>query len=378
MPLPSRIAAAGCALALIACAVEPTPDGVTGATGSAGGDGSATSSAATGAGGGATTGGGEPFPDVARVPAPAGYTPNGDGTYSLGDGMEVFDATRALYETLGDHYDFVIVWTDFRVAGVWQYEITTRVDIQGIGQDTVYQQYYGWPLDWYVEAGSAGKLQAVVFMNDRTIWDAAAYTVQDILTHEVGHRWGAGLLLPWEADPTWVLDASVAHYTLAAGLGGPGALSYGQTVDLGGGAFRSETVKPLAYSPFELYTMGLLPPGDPLLADLFYVESLSGFAPAVDPIGAPWTADSVNGTGTVEFQGQRVDLPMSDVVQALGPRVPASADAQKAFRFAFVLLCEPGQACRDDTIAWVDEQRIAWETRFGVATGGRATAGTKL
>jgi hypothetical protein len=160
---------------------------------------SSSSSGGAGAGGGGGSGGQTSEGGIATLAAPSSFAPQPDGSYLLEDGA-LFDATQAFYRAHGDDYDFVVLWTDFVVADIWQFALTTRVDIDGIGQDGIYDSY-GWPHDWYIEAGSDGRLQAVVFMNHRSLWAESAFTAQDILVHEVGHRWGAHIHLPSLADP---------------------------------------------------------------------------------------------------------------------------------------------------------------------------------
>jgi hypothetical protein len=346
-------------LVAIGCGSEPSRG--SSSDGGAGGDG----------GGGAGGGGGSELPlsDVAQVQVPASFAPAPGGGYTIETGLEIFDVTRAFYAEHPDVYDFVVVYTDFLVHDVWQFGLTTRVDIGGIGQDIVYPEYYGWPLDWTAEAGSAGALQHVVLMNDRSLWAQSAFTAQDILVHEVGHRWGAATVLPGANDPLVLLDSALSHWPVIVGPGGPSALGYGELVDHGDGTFTHEAVKPLAYAPLELYLMGLVARDDALLGDLFFVPDAGG-------ISGGATIDSVNGNGTVTFSGQRTDLDVADLEAALGPRLPAHPEAQTSFRFAFVLVCDG--SCSAAGLAFVEDERTSWERTFATATGGRASATTSL
>ena len=84
----------------------------------AGGDGGA---------GGAAGGGGvaAAYPDVARVDIPSSFIAVGDGSYRFDGGLEVLDVTQAFYGAHGDDYDFVIIYTDFLIQEIWQFELTT-------------------------------------------------------------------------------------------------------------------------------------------------------------------------------------------------------------------------------------------------------------
>ena len=92
------------------------------------------------------------------------------------------------------------------VRGVTDNEIVigTYTDLSGVTAMWGVNNTNAWRMvfDQTNAAGSAGRLQAMVFMNSRELWKAAAFTSQDILTHEVGHRWGTTILTPWKSDPT--------------------------------------------------------------------------------------------------------------------------------------------------------------------------------
>lgn len=291
--------------------------------------------------------------EVATVDVPDSFAPTGGGAYTLGTGFEIFDVSRAFYETHEDAYDVLVIWTDFEVEGIWQFALSTRADIGGIGQAEVYAEY-GWG-DFTEDSGSSGRLQHLVFMNHRGLWDDAAFTHQEILAHEVGHRWAAYVHLPGAADP-WILqDASKSHWSVVASTGGPSALGYGELRDLGGGSFLYDIVRPLRYSSLELYAMGLLDAAD--VPDLWYVADAD-----IDP-------DRYG--ETVSFHGTRVDLPLAEVVTALGPRDPP-AGVVTTWTLAGVVVCPP-QGCAPETVAWATDERDAFTATFAEATGNRGT-----
>lgn len=318
------------------------------------------------------------LPDVAEVEAPDGFVEAADGTFALATGFELRDAARTFYETHPDDFDFLVFWSDFDVPDVWAFTDVTKIDVAGIGSDRVHEILYGRGLgaDYTADAGSDGRLQAIVYMNGRTQWQRARFDELDILTHEVGHRWGANLALPWEADPFVLVVDFMSHWSLFAGLGGASALSYGELVANGDGTFTSSEVRPMPYSPWDLYAMGLLPADE--VPDLFFVRDPTGFEPALDPFGTPWTGNSRARDEPVTFTGERVDVTIEDVVAALGPRDPAFGESQTDFRFAFVVLCRRDRPCSDETLSWVDGVRAGWSDRFAWATGDRAAASTEI
>jgi hypothetical protein len=313
------------------------------------------------------------WPNVARVPVPETFTPEPDGSYSLGTGRELLDVGKAFYEEHPDAYDMLIVWTDFDVKDIFAFAIPLDHDIQGIGLQEV-MQLYGWNDLAPASAGSAGMLEHVALMNSPATYEGLGfYTAQDIVTHEVGHRWSAYLSLASAADPWALTDAFYSHWNVYANMGGPSALGYGQLLDQGGGQFDYELVVPLRYSDVELYQQGLIPPED--VGETFYVTDATGFDPPMNG-GQAWTPDSYG--SAVSYMATRVDFDIDEVIADHGPRVPAHADAQTEFRMAFVLVCEDIEACDQDALDWVDEQRVDWETTFADATGGRASVDTTL
>lgn len=293
-----------------------------------------------------------------------------DGTWDFRDGWAFQDWPRAFYEQHGDDYDVLLFFTDFRVADIWQFCWTAKIDVDGTGIAEQNELWYGEGLgaDYTADVGSAGRLQASIVMNTLDLFDQSWLTAQDILTHEVGHRWGMSFRLEDHEDPT-VLYQGNSHWTLVLGQDGPSAMQYGQTREIAPGRFRSERVQPMPYGPFDLYLMGLLPLDE--VGPLFYVDEPTNFSAPADP------GESVPATPT-EFDGTRVELTPADIVASMGPRVPAVEDAQKDFRMAFVLVCAPGEPCDPDMLARVEAERLAWSETFSWATRGLGSVDTTI
>lgn len=318
----------------------------------------------------------DPYPHLARVPVPDSIIPLPDGTYDLPTGWEVLDIAQAFYARWPDDFDVLIVWTDFEIADIWAFTLPTRIDIAGIGQDEV-MELYGWGTlgtTFTDQAGSAGRLQAICLMNSPELYQMGGrFSAQDLIAHEVGHRWSANLSLPWLAD-RWILtDASYSHWAIVADAGGLSATGYGGLTDLGGGQFQYDIVTPLRYSNLELYQMGLISSAQ--VGTLYYVASATNFNPPTQ-FGNPVTADTYG--MDVTFDGTRVDFTMGDVIAAHGARVPDHTAAQTAFKMAFVVVCPQAAQCSAQGLSWVDIERQAWETTFLEATGQRGTADTRL
>lgn len=313
--------------------------------------------------------GGDPpgaFPHVATLQLPESFARNPDGTYGLTDGTELFDVGRSFYEEHDDLYDMLIVWTDAPIDGIFAFSVPVDQTIDGIGQQEVMARY-GWDDYTPAIAGSAGRLEHLCLMNDPSTYRGAAYSAQEIVTHEVGHRWSANVSLASATDPDILVDEFWSHWTILANVGGPSAVGYGETIDNGDGTFTYEIVRPLRYSRLELYQQGLLDASE--VGEMFYVEGATDF-------DAPLPAGLDSIATQTTFRGTRTDFTIDDVIATYGPRVPAHPNAQTEFRMAFVLLCDG--ACEASTLEWVDAQRGQWEETFAMATGGRASVDTTL
>ena len=352
-------------LAFVRLALAPALAGALGALGACGACGAHGSDAGTPA----------DYPDLAVLAVPPdSFTLRADGAWRWAGALFPLRAVgRAFYAAHPDDYDFLVVFSDFTVADAWVLEDTLKNDVAGIGLDRVWAE---WGLDVLGDdqsaaAGSAGRLQAVLFMNGPGAWTGAELGVQDLLVAELAHRWGAYLPVPGGGDPWALLDVALSHWAMVANVGAPGDLAYGVTRDNGDGTFTAALASPILYTPWELYTMGLYDPAS--LGDLFYVAGPSAFDPPAAPDGTAWTPDSVASTTPVTFAGTRVDVAAADVLADLGPRDPPFGAAPTAFRCAFVVLCADAAACAGDALAWAEAARTAWPARFAAATGGRAS-----
>lgn len=308
---------------------------------------------------------------LATVDAGDSVVLQGDGTWALRDGWAFRDWSRAFYAEHGDDYDFLAFFTDFDLGGVTQFAWATRIDVAGIGLAEQNEERYGDGLgaDYTALAGSAGRLQAVLVMNSLDIADSWWLGAQDLVTHELGHRWGMGFRLPLSPEPTALFNNN-GHWTPRLGQDAASALSYGQTTETAPGQFRSVRVEPLPYGSFDLYLMGLMELDT--VGELFYVAN--------PEVVAPPTGDltEVRPGTPVDFVGERVDLAPTDVVAAMGPRDPPVAAAQKDFRMAFVLVCRPTEPCGPSMVERLEAERAAYPDTFAWATRGLGTMDTEL
>jgi hypothetical protein len=273
-------------------------------------------------------------------------------------------ATRKFYQSHGDEFDQLIVYTNTRTTsrGVFSYEFTVANEVSGIGLD-IY--------DSSRDFGSNGRLRSIVnmdalskFPDDPRQRFLGENNPLSIMGQECGHRWLAYLeFRDGTTTSQELLGRDQAHWSFffdsdASNMEG------NDIEDLGGGLFR--TVGAVSrYSALDQYAMGLRAANE--VPPMFVVTRLAtaGLS-AEDPprIGA-------------DMRGTRKDVRIEDIVAAMGTRRPDASVAQKTFRQAFIYLVTQPRETADD-IAKLERFRSAWETYFGDSTGGRGTVVARI
>ena len=241
--------------------------------------------------------------------------------------LDLVAASRRFYETHPDDFDQLVFWTDTTVVtDAFAFESTVKNAITGTGLEVV---------DFSADArqrGSAAErhqhgshLEVPDAPATRIFGEASAL---GILAHETGHRWLARLMFR-DADRAisdQLLGRQRAHWSFF--MDSDGSVMEGNEIeDLGGGAFRTNrsTEK---YSRLDLYAMGLA--SDTEVPRWFFIDAPISNR---DRENAPLSGITVNGT--------RRDVLIQDVIDALGPRVPAAADSPRVHRQAFVFVRQP-------------------------------------
>ena len=287
------------------------------------------------------------------------------------DGVTPNEAARArvarrFYETHGDNYDFLVVFTNFEFStpGLLAFFNPVRNDVSGIGLP---------PADRGALYGSPGRLKGYVDMAAVERYRALPQSLEPgthgflrtlgVLSHEVGHQWlaqpryrnSSGQLSPdllGRAGSHWSYlldsDASVMHGSDWTSNGN-GTFTAARTWD--------------GYSPLDLYLMGLL---DPARVDPFTLLR----NPAVDPTGAPNEGATVSAVPETVTVGQ--------VIAAEGPRAPSHVLSPKDFRLGFIVLTAPGTEPSAEDLEAVERVRSAFAGHFFALTRGVAVADTTL
>jgi hypothetical protein len=301
----------------------------------------------------------------------------GRGGYAISDDVDDDDRAaiaRRFFSRYPDEFDEIVVFLtfpDFASFDASAYFVRVKNDVSGIGIAAA---------DRTAEYGSAGALHG--FINMHTSWQYGA-TIDDLsdpgrplygtLAQEFSHRWLA--YLRYEdaggAANDGMLGRDGAHWSALLDAEGSVQDGYDWT-DNGDGSFTS-TSRMTAFSPLDLYAMGLLPALD--VPSWFLIED----ATLLDGT-TPVAATDVPAVGTT-ILGTRTDISLSDVIAAHGARVPDAAGSPQSFRIAFVLLTHPGQPAELvlDEAAKVDAIRRTWEEQvFSAMTGGLGRMCTRL
>ena len=238
--------------------------------------------------------------------------------------LDLAAASQRFYQTHQDNFDQLVFWTDTTViSDAFAFESTVKNAITGTGLEV---------FDFSGELGSAGALQSVINMDRISKYSDAPSakmfgenSALGILAHETGHRWLARLLFR-NADRSvsdQLLGRQLAHWSFFKDSDGS-VMEGNEIEDLGGGAFRT-TTSTEKYSRLDLYAMGVATAAE--VPGWFFVDA---------PISA-WTREDAPIAGTT-FNGTRRDVLIQDVIDVLGPRVPAAADSSRVHRQAFVFV----------------------------------------
>lgn len=255
--------------------------------------------------------------------------------------------SRALAEFSAD-FDFIYAFTSETVytsLAVFYFGLAN--DVTGIGRGVETPA---------AESGSAGRLRGLLSFRFGTEFP---------LNHETAHSWGVAL------QPT--LGNAEAHWGTAGANGVLGGFDPATLVDHGGGTFTvghfSEDGNDwltTAYSPIELYLMGLVPPSD--------VTPI----PVLDNI-----AVLSNDASGVTVSATKTTVTIDDVIADQGARIPATADARTDFDALFVIFSDRKLSRAE--LGLIDHIAIDYEQatspdglNFAEATGGRATMTTAL
>ncbi len=308
------------------------------------------------------------------------------------------DLTCTVIKALGDKFDMLAYYSDFRVdnqeAGTPSTgPLGTAVGgpVTGIGANQRGLESYcsKGRFQWqFIQPVYAEAIQ----MQERPPKDAPAMGNRDItgyldqlgeisqngkippymyamsqIGHEMGHRWSA------------FVSAKVGNETIplgpthwARGLQAPVPFPYVRPTEasiMGGGVWHDNFdgtftqldddyyVPATGYSYLDLYLMGLISPAE--VPDFFILRNLI-------PAGS-------DANGHPIFKAERTKVTIQDVIAAEGPRLPAVDKSQRQFNTGMVIVVQEGAKPSPHLIERTNGIRKQWMEYFSIVTGRRAS-----
>ncbi len=282
------------------------------------------------------------------------------------------DVTCSIITALGDKFDFVASYSDFRVDNPEGGTPSTGPrggNVSGIGSSPNSLDAYcsKGQLQWmFAQPVSTSAVQIQERSPDGRMSDYN-YAVSQI-GHELGHRWAASAsaLVNGETIPL-----GPTHW--AAGVHLQAAFPYGRSyeADLMGGSTWKEngdgTYTQLDrdyYNPAKgwswlaLYLMGLAKPEE--VPPFFILRNLQ-------------RTGQQDADGRPIYKGDKTVITINDVIAAMGPRSPAFDAAQRKFNTAIVVITMPGKKPTPALIKAANDISEKWIAFWSKTTGGRST-----
>ena len=305
------------------------------------------------------------------------------------------DLTCSVIKTLGDKFDFLAYYSDFRVDnqeagtpsnGPRGGNVTGIGPEQGDLESYCSQGRFQWQFIQPVYVGS-NQMQEyppedAPMGNDH---DVTFYTHQiaertpngkllpydyamSQIGHEMGHRWGADATAKVNGE---TIVMGPVHW--ARGLQAPVAFPFQRPVEasaMGGGVWQDNLdgtftqldddyyVPATGWSYLDLYLMGLISASE--VPDFFILWNLT-------PTGKK------DANGHPIFKADRTKITIQEVIAAEGPRNPDVDHAQKNFNTGFVMVVQHGQSPSKELIERTNGIRTAWMDYWATTTGHRST-----
>lgn len=239
-------------------------------------------------------------------------TIDGNGRLSLGPR----EVAKKFYETHGDDYDFITIFSDYENSPGTPWHTMIRNDIKNIGDEIV---------NLAAEYGSKGRLKGLSGDFGSNIDDVNSekdYVIW-MLLHETGHQWCCGI-----SDPSLKI-ADGAHFSLGletvnnSVILGVGGTAY-YTFNKESGKFLTmydDYAEKFSYHPFVLYFMGVLPEDqydveyavydtEPLESELFEDEDIE------EELANWWESDESEVGNATFFR----NVSVNDIIETVGER----------------------------------------------------------
>jgi hypothetical protein len=285
------------------------------------------------------------------------------------------DMTCTVIRALGDKFDFLVYYSDFRVDNQEAGTPSTGPlggNITGIGHPPGRPESYcsDGRFQWqYAQPVYIGSNQGQERSPDGRFTGYSLAMSQ--VGHELGHRWSAFASAMVGGER---IALGPTHW--ARGLHAPAAFPYLRPTEasaMGGGVWQDNYdgtftqldddyyVPPTGWSHLDLYLMGLLTPAE--VPDFFILRNLA--AAGRDVNGRPL------------YRGERVKVTIKDVIAAEGPRVPVADQAQKKFNTGVVVMVMHGASPSKELIERANGIRERWIDYWARTTGFRSSMTTR-
>jgi len=285
------------------------------------------------------------------------------------------DVACSVITALGDKFDFIASYSDFRVDNPEGGTPSTGPrggNVSGIGTSTNGLENYcsKGELQWmYVEPVSTSAVQIQERSPDGRMTDYN-YAMSQI-GHELGHRWAADARAIVNGE---TITLGPVHWL--AGVHLPAAFPYSNPVEgdaMGGSTWKDNgdgTWTQLDrdyYSPAKgfswlaLYLMGLAKADE--VQPFFILRNLQ-------------RTGQQDANGHPIYKGDKTVITIQDVIAAMGPRVPDVDHAQKKFNTAIVVMTMPGKQPSKELITAANNISEHWIAYWSKVTGGRSVMTT--
>lgn len=312
------------------------------------------------------------------------------------------DLTCSVIKALGDRFDLLAYYSDFRIDNPEAGTPSTGPlgggpnggEVTGIGaQQRNLDSYctkgrFQWQ---FVQPVYMGANQMDEYppsdVKDPSDHDIVAYTHQlaertfngkippydyamSQIGHEMGHRWSAFVSAKVDGK---LIELGPTHWDM--GLQAPAAFPYQRPTEasaMGGGVWQDNFdgtytqlddnyyVPATGYSYLDLYLMGLIAPSE--VPDFFILRNLQ-------PEGR-------NANGHRIFKADRTKVTINDVIAAEGPRLPDVDHAQKHFNTGMVIVLRHGDQPQPQLLKDVEGIRLRWMDYWTTVTGHRSSMTT--
>ena len=309
------------------------------------------------------------------------------------------DLSCTVIQALGDKFDFLVYYSDFRVDNQ---EAGTPSNgplgggpaggaVTGIGarqrglENYCTQGRFQWEFIQPVYIGSnQGQERPPEGLADPSTRNIASYAHQigertpdgkilpydyamSQIGHELGHRWSAFASAKVNGE---TIALGPTHW--ARGLQAPVPFPYQRPTEasaMGGGVWQDNFdgtytqldddyyVPATGYSYLDLYLMGLIAPAE--VPDFFILRNLS-------PAGSDRNRHPM-------FKADRTKVTIEDVIAVEGPRLPDVDHAQKKFNTGMVVMVEHGARPSRELIERTSAIRERWIDYWETVTGHRSS-----